>query len=293
MTDTIDPAYRALAAEQEPEIMPFDAARLGEVRANRRAVMGRLQGRLATVSVTRDAGGATFVPEGARKGHILYAHGGGWTVGDSQTHGAIMSDLAGASGLTLVGPDYPLAPEHPWPAALDALEAPAVELAAAGPLVLAGDSAGGNLALGLALLLKDLGVKVAGMILFYGCYRRVFDTESHRAFGDGRVGLSTEAMRTYWDLYLSGADGWPDGDFAPLEGPAFKGLPPAFVGDAGLDVLRDDGAWLEARLRGAGVPVERQVVPGVPHGFLHQCGRYDPAFALIEAAGRFAARVTG
>ena len=289
MTDSIDPAFSALADPLEAALMPFDIGRIEDVRRSRRAVMRRLKGRQPGATISRHPAESVFVPKDAGHGRVLYAHGGGWVLGDSHTHSAIMSDLAATSGLTVVGPDYPLAPEHPWPAALNALEDRAIKLADSGPLILSGDSAGANLALALAARLRDRGLRAAGTVLFYGCYRRDFDTKSARAFGDGRYGLSTQDMRVYWNLYTGDADGRPDADLTSLE---LSGLPPAFIGDAALDVLVDDGEWLADGLTSAGTSVERRVVPRVPHGFLHQTGQYDPAFELIAAAGAFAARLT-
>ena len=285
-TDTIDPAYVALTAPLDAVLLPFDANRIDAVRASRNAVMGQVAGRRAD-EVTREQDGdcTIFTPANATPGTVLYIHGGGWVLCDVQTHSAIMTDLAATSGMRVVGVDYPLAPEHPYPAALDMLRKCAADHAGDGPLVLAGDSAGANLALGLAARLRaEHGPRVDALVLFYGCYRHLFDTESHLRNGDGRYGLTTDGMRTYWRMYLGDAANPAFGDLTGLD---MAGLPPAFIGDAALDCLLDDGVWLAEGFRQAGIPHRRQVVPRVPHGFLHQTGRYDPAYAVLDAAGQW------
>ncbi|MBK4217677.1 alpha/beta hydrolase [Paracoccus caeni] len=287
--EAIDPEFLAIAAPRAALTLPFDASAPEPARRNRRELFGPVSGRMAAhVQTERRDDLAFFTPDNARPGYILYLHGGGWALCDTVTHAAVMTDLAATSGLTVAGADYPLAPEHPYPQALDMLAETAARLAAenpGAPLVLAGDSAGANLALGLAARLRDAGsVRVDALVLFYGCYRRLFDTESHRLYGGGEFGLTTEGMRVYWDLYLASHSAPAYGDLTKLD---VNGLPPCFIGAAALDCLRDDSTWLADRLSAAGIPNAHQSVPAVPHGFLHYTGLYPPAFGLLDAAGQW------
>lgn len=287
--EAIDPGYLAISAPYSAKTLPFDVANVDAVRANRKELFGGLTGRMANrVQINRSGDLTRFIPENPRPGHILYMHGGGWALCDTTTHAAIMTDLAATAGMTVLGVDYPLAPEHPYPHALDML-ADCVEKVAAdhpdAPLVLAGDSAGANLALGLATRLRnENGPKVDALILFYGCYRHLFDTESHRLYGGGEHGLTTEGMRTYWQLYLSSHPDPQHGDLAQLDP---TDLPPAFIADASLDCLQDDSIWLATQFSEAGINATRHTTPGVPHGFLHYTGLYEPAFDALASAGRW------
>ncbi|QQA44676.1 alpha/beta hydrolase fold domain-containing protein [Pelagovum pacificum] len=287
MTSSVDPAYQAASAPYATPELPFTADGIAGMRRERDRVLVDLAGWHADkVEITRDSHGAVHRPE-EPKGWTLYLHGGGWVLGSSTTHGAIMTDLAATSGTVVVGPDYPLAPESPYPGALDMLETLVRERTSAepGPWAVAGDSAGANLALGLALRLRDdKGPMPAALGLFYGCFRREFDTDSHRELGDGTFGLTTAKMRDYWSLYVGETDGSPYGDLSGMDA---SGLPPTIIRDAALDPLRDDGAWLDALLRKADVPVDRAVIPGVPHGFAHYTGLYTPAHQTVSEVGRF------
>jgi acetyl esterase/lipase len=228
---------------------------------------------------------------------ILFVHGGGWTFGSVSSHANEMRYLALASGCAVLGFDYRLAPEFPFPAPLDdvlaaigAVRAGALgELADAGRLALAGDSAGANLALGSLLALRDAGEPLpAAAGLFYGCYARAFDGESHRRFGDGSFGLPTARMRWYWSNFLGEAEDAPPALAAPLDAD-LTGLPPLYLMAAGLDSLQDDTLALAERLEAAGVTHELSVAPGVIHGFLGRAPRLPAARSALAGAGAFLA----
>jgi acetyl esterase len=142
---------------------------------------------------------------------ILYAHGGGFVVCSLDTHDRLMRLLAQRTGAAVIGVDYRLAPEHPYPAALGDCLAAHSWLHAhgrevgleAGRLVMAGDSAGANLALATLLALRDGQEPLPkGGALFYGCYWSRLDTRSHARFGDGTWHLSTDQMAWFWRHYL-------------------------------------------------------------------------------------------
>jgi acetyl esterase len=226
---------------------------------------------------------------------IVFAHGGGWTFGSVDSHENEMCYLALASGAAVLGFDYRLAPEYPFPAGLDDTLA-VIRQARAGALgedidatrvALAGDSAGANIALGALLALRDDGAPtVRAAALFYGCYAPDFDTDSHRNWGDGQFGLSTERMRWYWLNFIG-----PTGE-APRAAPLdanLADLPPLYLVAAGLDPLCDDTLALARALSTAGVPHELITVPGVIHGFLGRAPKLPVARRVLVEAGNFLA----
>lgn len=236
-----------------------------------------------------------YVPPGnAPRPVALYLHGGGWVFGDIDTHDGTMHWLAAASGCAVLGIDYRLAPEHPFPAAHeDALAATTfIRSGALGPacdatrVALAGDSAGANLALGALLAMRDAGQTLPDTAcLFYGCYAPIFDTPSNAANGDGAFILSTEMMRWYWAQFL--------GALAPENAPPacaplfadLAGLPPLYLNSAGLDPLLDDTTMLASRLAAAGVRYRLDAWPGVIHGFLRMARDLPMARSALIAAG--------
>lgn len=261
------------------------------IRAASRKAREGLVGRYADQVQVMDLGVLRrFVPQKAdRSAVIIYVHGGGWVNGDTVTHGGIMTDLAALTGYEVLGPDYPLAPENPYPAGLDAIMALIDDTLAAKPqakIILGGDSAGANLALAAALRLRDAGRGdvIKAMLLWYGCYRRQSDTMSHKAFGAGDHGLTTEAMERMWDWYI--ADN-TDPKYGDLTGADLHDLPPAYLCEAELDCLASDTKWLTAGLAEAGVPLSYTQFADVPHGFIHFGQFYGPSLNALEQAAHF------
>ena len=238
-------------------------------------------------------------PVAGRLPLIVFVHGGGWTFGSIDSHQNEMRYLALASGAAVLGIDYRLGPEHPFPAGLDDVLA-TIAYARSGALgegidasrlALAGDSAGANLALGAMLALRDRGTPpVDAAALFYGCYAPVFDTESHRLFGNGEFGLTTTRMRWYWRNFLGPAIDAPPAWAAPLTAASLDGLPPLHLVAAGLDLLRDDTLALASRLSAAGIAHEVTTIPGVIHGFLGRAPKLPAAQRTLTAAGAFLRR---
>ena len=232
---------------------------------------------------------------GARPGTLLYLHGGGWVFGSVQTHRGAMARLAELSGLTVVGIDYRLAPEAPFPAGLnDAvwawhwLRAEAADRGLTAPWFVAGDSSGANLALSLMLDLRHAGEPLPdAALLFYGVFAANHQTESHLRCGQGQFGLSTEKMAWYRAHYLSGARQDPaDPRVSPLLA-SLEGLPPVFMNAAGLDPLRDDSLMLAQKLAQAGVPCQLKVVEGVVHGFMQMSSELPEALTAFRDAAAF------
>lgn len=228
-----------------------------------------------------------FVPAMPQPGTLLYCHGGGWCMGDHNTNEGLAGALALASGREVLSIDYALAPEHPFPRGLNEIVAACKHLASRGPLWLAGDSAGANLALAVALSLRgQAAAQPELLLLFYGAFDASFASASHRENGDGRWGLTTEEMLGFWDAYAPGALR-DDPLVCPLRAD-LRGLPPTFVVGAALDCLRDDSRLLAERLAQAHVPSEYLEVPGVPHGFMKMQSRVRAAAAALRQAADFA-----
>ena len=210
---------------------------------------------------------------------VVWLHGGGWVVGDLDTHDPVCRAVANRLGGTVVAVDYRLAPEHPHPAPLEDSLA-AVRWAAhrwpTAPLVVAGDSAGAGLAVGVALRCRDEGGPVlAAQLLAYPGLDPAMAMPSVEQNGTGFF-LERADMRRFWDWYLpQGADRY----VAPL-GTDLTGLPPAVVATAEFDPLRDEGDTYAVELAAAGVSVVHLPGPGLVHGY----------FALTEVAPAAAVR---
>jgi acetyl esterase len=226
-----------------------------------------------------------FVPDAA-DGVIAYLHGGGWIMGTFQTHEAALRALANASGAIVAAIDYRLAPEHPFPAAVDDALAAVRWLAAEFSdswLAVAGDSAGGNLAAVAARRLRD-EVPLRLQALIYPVTDARLNRPSQLEFGTA-YGLTTATLRRMWNLYLDGADG-SDPDASPLRATDLAGVAPAFIITAEADVLRDEGEAYAAALRDADVPVELVRMPGVIHGFFRWLAVTPAAREAIEAVAQ-------
>lgn len=226
-------------------------------------------------------------------GVILYLHGGGWVLGSLESHHRIMRVLAIESGAVVIGVDYRLAPEHPFPGPLnDSLAAVRWLQAEAATLgfdperiVLGGDSAGANLALACLLELRDRGEPMpAGAALFYGCYSARLGTSSQKKFGGGGYRLSTKEMGWFWKQYL-GDRGKGNPLAEPMEA-SLEGLPPLFLNYGTIDSLADDTIEMAKRLDRAGVVHECIACPGLVHGFLQMTNRVPAAAAAMTDAGR-------
>lgn len=225
---------------------------------------------------------------------LLYLHGGGWTFGDLESHDTLCRQLAQATGHAILAVDYRLAPEHPFPAALDdawaALEwlTTNARLLAIDPVAIgiAGDSAGGNLAAVTALRARDEGgpnLKV--QVLIYPCVDLVATAASHTARADGYL-LTRRSYMRYVANYLGDATGALDWRVSPARAAELAGLPPTIVVTAGFDPLLDEGRQYAGRLAAAGVPVLHRSYPDMIHGFITMGRRLGMANTAIADVAR-------
>jgi acetyl esterase/lipase len=232
-----------------------------------------------------------YTPEGVGPFPLLvYFHGGGWTVGDLDTHDEICRVLCRRLGAAVMAVHYRLSPENKFPvplddcyAALKWADAHAAELKADRTrLAVAGDSAGGNLAAAVALYARDHGgPALSHQVLIYPVTNCEFDTASYWENAVG-YGLTRDAMIWFWDNYLANPADGNNPYASPLRAKDLKGLPRALIITAQYDPLRDEAEAYGARLHQAGVPVRVTRYSGMTHGFVLSLGQYEQADHAIE-----------
>jgi acetyl esterase len=208
---------------------------------------------------------------------ILYIHGGGWVICDLDSHDLLARALAKESGCAVLSIDYRLAPEHPFPAGLQDCRAALLWLRDHGAslgldgsrIAVAGDSAGGNLAAALCLLMRDEDPKlIRHQGLIYPVADNNFDRPSYLDYADD-YGLTRDEMIWFWRHYLARPEDADHPHVSILRAPDLGNLPPATVTSAEFDVLRDEGEGYAERLRAAGNRVALHRVPNTCHGYAH------------------------
>lgn len=219
-----------------------------------------------------------YRPHDARPGTVVFFHGGGWTVGDLDSYDVLAGTLAALSGHEVVSAAYRLAPENPYPAAFDDAVAVTRAVASEGPVVVAGDSAGGNLAAAVANR-----VPVLGQLLMYPVLDCANESASYDAYATGHI-LTREGIRAYRRNYVPDDRRRTEQDASPLHAPSLDHTPPAYLIVAECDVLRDESLAYAERLRAAGRMVTVDLVPGVLHGFLSLLGLSEAHAALARGA---------
>ncbi|MDX6642964.1 MAG: acetyl esterase, partial [Solirubrobacteraceae bacterium] len=241
-------------------------------------------------------GARLYVPHdgGESGGLLVYFHGGGFVVCDLKTHDNTCRFLSREAGTRVLSVDYRLAPEHPFPAGVeDALAAfrfaveHATELGAdPARVAVGGDSAGGNLAAGVARgAAADDGPAPAFQLLFYPWLDLSSKRESYRLFGEDFF-LTEANLDWYASHYLAEAGEALDPRCSPLLAEKLDGIAPAYIATAGFDPLRDEGEEYAQRLRAAGVPVALRRHDGLIHGFVNTIGvGHTGREALLEASG--------
>jgi acetyl esterase len=238
-----------------------------------------------------------YTPPGADGPYplVVFYHGGGFVVCDLDTHDPACRLLCREAQVNVLSVEYRLAPEHPFPAAVEDARAAlrwafahAAELGAdPARLAVAGDSAGGNLAAVTAqAAVRDGGPAPVFQLLIYPSTDRTRDWESQERYGEGF--FLTKAERLWYDAhYMTGSGAAPDDHRAsPLLAPDLSGLPPALVVTAAFDPLRDEGEAYAAALEAAGNTVTLRRVPGLIHGFINMIGFSQASYAALADIAR-------
>jgi acetyl esterase len=240
-----------------------------------------------------DEGGGTGMPV------LLFFHGGGFTLGDLDTHDRVQRMLAHHSGAAVVAVDYSLSPEVKYPQALRECADVAAHLTRHGAewgldqerIAFAGDSAGSGLSIGAALLLRDeqpeVFARLRALVLIYGGFG-LSDSASRRLWGGDWDGMKMDDLSGFMDALYASEDDARSIYVNPLEADV-RGLPPVFLRSAELDPLADDSLAFAEVLRRAGQEHEHHEVPGVLHSYIHFGRMLDAANQTLAEAALFAA----
>ena len=306
---TLDPQIRALLANvpEWPGVRSVPVAQLRELVRSSSIAIPPPDVRLAGIAdrTIEGPGGdlkiRIYTPEGSGPFPlIVYFHGGGWVVGDLDTQDMIARAFAAGSEAVVVSVDYRLAPEHPFPAAVEDgwtatrwVWAHAAALGGdAARIAVAGDSAGGFIAAAMTLLAREAGgPALCGQALFYaGCNYPSEETGSAIEFANGPL-LTRDDTHFFWQQYLTDTER-EQHDFraSPVRASSLAGLPPAYVGTAECDPSRDDAETYGHRLKAAGVETEIHRYAGMVHGFVSWVAFIDGAKQAMDDANAFLRR---
>jgi acetyl esterase len=287
----LDDEVARLIAETPSQVTTDETSTLDELRADGNRLFAWMRGQLDPVLAhipTRDKeiDGVPVRWYGAEpradRHIIVFAHGGGWILGDLQSHDDDARLLVHLTGATVVAVDYRLAPEHPFPAAIEdcvSVTLRVAELPHRG-LGIVGDSAGGNLAIATAVAVRSTDVLDAVLALYPVVDPEGFGNDSYAANGVDYL-LTTEAMQVYWEMYATTPDSRREPRVA-LTYADLRGLPPTVISTADYDPLRDEGRELAARLVQADVDVTFLPHPGLIHGFQQMTPRIPAATRATE-----------
>ena len=290
----------------DPTLLPPEEGRAQSERSNQRnnvnlPPLARTRNIIVAANTelgSQDCRMRVLVPHDAGAGAVLFVHGGGFAFCSPETHERCARVLANETALPVLVPDYRLAPEHPFPAGLHdvvaclraAFAATAEAGVSAGALIIAGDSAGANLALAAVMHEERAGRSLpSGMLLFYGAFGADFTTESYGQFAEG-PGLTRGKMQRYWNWYCADEDARRNPLVAPLhaDDPILRALPPLYLLAAGVDPLLSDTLLFADRLKAVGRNDPLTVLPGVTHGFLQNTNELAAAREALVAAGEAA-----
>lgn len=238
-----------------------------------------------------------YRPEGARLSPaVIYGHGGGWVLGGPATHDDMCAELSAATGAALLLMDYRLAPEHPFPAQLeDSLKVwrwVREQGRGAGldpdAIIAAGDSAGGQMSVALAMALQELGLpQLQGLVLIYPVLGSDMATPSYLRNAHAPC-LTRDEMKFYLEAFLGpeGSPAWRDPKAAPNLAADVSFLPPTYITVAAHDPLRDDGMIFAGKLQQAGVPVLVREEPVLAHSYMRARHHSQPAMEGFQAIAR-------
>jgi acetyl esterase len=229
---------------------------------------------------------------------LVFFHGGGWVIGDLDSHDVVCRTLAVEGEMMVISVDYRLAPEHKFPAAIDdALAATrwiadnAIQLNVdASRIYVGGDSAGGNLAAIVSIDAREHGPRLAGQALIYPATDFRMTHPSHSEPETDCL-LTHAVIRWFRDHYLNGQDDIDNWRASPARVKNLAGLPPAYVITAGADPLRDEGDEYAKRLSEAGVPVAYKTYPGQFHGFVTMGKILPKANEVLHEIGNWLKRL--
>ncbi|WP_067837497.1 alpha/beta hydrolase [Nocardia lijiangensis] len=269
-----------------PVTLRGQARRMAAIGAGRRASV-----RVEDITVAGAAGPlrARLYDSGAADTLLVYLHGGGWVIGDLDTHDAFCRTVAHTARIRVVAVDYRLAPEHPYPAAVDDAVAAFRDITdragefgvAAERIAVGGDSAGGHLAAVLCQRMRrDQGPAPLLQLLIYPPTDLTGKAESRTTFAEG-FALTRTDIDFFDRCFLAPDIDRSQPDVSPLHADTTAGLPRAVVITAGFDPLRDEGEAYAARLRTDGVPVTARRFDGYMHGFINNALAFAPAIAEI------------
>lgn len=308
MSKTLDPQAKALmeivARAAAPAFHTLDVVKARDETRKLFAYFSPPAPPVASVREVAIPGDDTVIaarlyrPQGSTEAMMLpllvFFHGGGWTVGDLDGYDPLCRTLANDASCAVLSVDYRLAPEHPFPAAVD--DAYTATLWAsehahelgidAARIAVAGDSAGGNLAAVTAILARDRGAPpLVFQLLIYPATDQSTERPSSRQFGRGYL-LDLESIRYFQNKYLRHAHDYEDWRASPLRRDDLTGLVPALVITAGFDPLLDDCVAYVQHLRTAGVEVDYHCFEGMVHGFLTLGKMFEAAGEGIQLAAR-------
>lgn len=302
----LDPQARALIDLMvERQVPPTHTLAVAEARRVYRDRRGFTQPEPPPVGTVRDlqADGPhgaiplrLYRPAGAAVGALpvlVYFHGGGWVIGDLDTHDVVCRTLCAGSGCAVVAVDYRLGPEHRFPAAVDDAHAAVRWVRAQGAalgldvarLALGGDSAGGNLAAVTAIAMRQAGEAPARLqLLIYPATDMRAVAPSHTVNGQGYV-LTSDSIAYFRGHYIADAAQWADWRASPLLAEDLSHLPPALVLTAGFDPLRDEGRQYADALSAAGVATQYACFERQIHGFITMGRVIDEANTALDLCG--------
>lgn len=266
---------------------PFDQLTIDEAREGLRNLSSRFSqlsepvGKIEDIEVPRDGGSVrvrVYRPAPESRGEplpiVIMLHGGGWALGDFETHDWFSRALCNESQAVIVAVDYRRTPEHPYPAPLNdvmtviswAAEHKSSLATEKAPLFVLGDSAGGNLAAAAATLARDAGPHLSGQVLIYPVLDARLQTPSCNEFHEGFF-LTVEKLQWYWEMYVSDPGTRKLPLVSPLQNEDLMGLPPTLVITAECDPLRDEGELYVESLNDAGVEAIAHRFEGMIHAF--------------------------
>ena len=237
-----------------------------------------------------------YRPGSSSEGLLVWLHGGGWVLGDVASFDPLARALANGAGCAVLSVDYRLAPEHPFPAALEDSWA-ALQWATSyfSKIAVGGDSAGGNLAAVTALRARDSGLKLALQLLVYPVLEYGIDSAAYRAFASrydgfaGCEGYGSEfhsMMRWMWEQYVPDRALRVDPQAAPIRADSLGGLPPTLVLTAEHDIFRQENEAYAQRLIEQGVQADILAYPGQIHGFFHLIGRLEDSRRAVAQSAK-------